>query len=238
MLCESLKLTLQSYSLSAAGRRLDALTFVMLVAPLVLLALAELLLALHIFWPTRPEALTLPPWRALRQNWWLLAANGCLAFAMNVAHALFIKRSSATAFVLTGVIMKDVLIVVVGTLVLGELLSPLQVTGFVMQMAAILVWSLMKVAPTMTLTCPDGPDAKAPEGWQELQLEDGGKAMSPAAATPDAERSHRFEAGVALVKPSRRPASPGSRSSQSTMPPLNEEDSYLSDGISHCGEGL
>merc|ERR1719277_2253646 len=39
MLCESLKLTLQSYSLSGEGRRLDALTYVLLVAPLVLTAL-------------------------------------------------------------------------------------------------------------------------------------------------------------------------------------------------------
>mmetsp|Transcript_6040 Transcript_6040/g.14195 ORF Transcript_6040/g.14195 Transcript_6040/m.14195 type:complete len:445 (+) Transcript_6040:43-1377(+) len=233
MLCESLKLTLQSYSLSSAGRRLDALTFVLLVAPLVLLLLLALLLALHVLWPARPGALALPPWPALAEHWRLLLASGCLAFAMNVAHALLVKWSSATAFILIGVVMKDVVIVVVGALVLGELLSPLQVAGFTMQLVAILVWSLMKAAPALAL---DAGAAKAAGGWQELRPEDG-RAPSPGAGGAAARGAGR-EAAATLLPHFHRPHSPSSRSNKGTGRPLNEEDSCPSDAVSHCGEGL
>lgn len=158
---------------------------------------------------------------------------------MNVAHALFIKRSSATTFILTGVIMKDVAIVVVGAAVLGELLSPVQVVGFTMQLVAILVWSWMKAAP-LGAAQGHGEPAKAADGWVELRIEDG-KAASPAAVKEDGGKSPWCEAGVSLMQMSvsRRPESPSSGgSSQSTGTPLNEEDSCLSEGISHCGEGL
>ena len=55
----------------------------------------------------RSEALSFPPWHRVVEYRWLLCANGCLAFAMNVVHALFIKSSSAITFILTGVLMKD-----------------------------------------------------------------------------------------------------------------------------------
>uniref|UniRef100_A0A6T1DJV2 Sugar phosphate transporter domain-containing protein n=1 Tax=Alexandrium monilatum TaxID=311494 RepID=A0A6T1DJV2_9DINO len=237
MLCESLKLTLQNYSLSAAGHRLDALTFVMLVAPLVLLALLALLAVLRVLWPERPGALTMPPWSVVAQLWPLLLANGCLAFAMNVAHALLIKWSSAMTFILTGVIMKDVVIVVVGAMILDELLSPLQVAGFAMQLVAILVWSLMKVAPEFAMACPGEASRKAPGGWEELCVEEG-KHTSPIVAKGATEGKHWREAGLALAQPARRPGSPSSRSSASTVPPVNEEDTSSSEAASHFGEGF
>lgn len=148
MLCESLKLTLQSHSLSATGRRLDPFTYVTLVAPLVLGVLILWLVGLSCFWSTRPKALTFPPLQSLFEYRWILIANGCLAFAMQVAHAAFMKNSSAITFILAGVVMKDVLIVAVCSIALKEELSPQQIAGFTLQLTGVLLWSLLKSAPT------------------------------------------------------------------------------------------
>jgi len=169
ILCESLKLTLQSYSLSATGRRLDALTYVMVVAPLVLLVLLALAL-LVVLIPGRPEALSLPPWSVIADYHRLLMANGLLAFAMNVSHAMFIKNSSAITFILTGIIFKDVMIVLVSAIIMGEVLSPMQVTGFTMQLVGILVWSLMKMEPVVATT-PSDRQVVAASQWEELEEE-------------------------------------------------------------------
>mmetsp|Transcript_137473 Transcript_137473/g.342940 ORF Transcript_137473/g.342940 Transcript_137473/m.342940 type:complete len:410 (+) Transcript_137473:48-1277(+) len=149
MFCESMKLTLQSHSLSATGRRLDAFTYVLLVAPMVLLVLLTMLIAFAIFWPGRPQALCFPPLAAVWEYRWLLLSNGCLAFAMQIAHAAFMKNSSAITFILTGVVMKDVVIVAVCAIFLEEELSPVQVIGFSLQLLGVLAWSFMKAAPNI-----------------------------------------------------------------------------------------
>mmetsp|Transcript_97283 Transcript_97283/g.217094 ORF Transcript_97283/g.217094 Transcript_97283/m.217094 type:complete len:423 (-) Transcript_97283:97-1365(-) len=169
MLFESMKLTLQSYSLSATGKRLDALTYVMLVAPLVFLVLGILLLLLALLWPGRPEALSFPPWPKIADYKWLLLANGCLAFAMNISHALFIKNSSAITFILTGIILKDVMIVVVGSLIFGRQMSVLQEGGFAMQLMGVLIWSLMKAsAPPAPLVTEEEDHCEDSPAWQPV----------------------------------------------------------------------
>ena len=169
MLCEGLKLTLQSYSLSSAGRRLDALTYVLLVAPMVLAVLGAMVLGLQVAWPGCPEALRLPPWHVVVQYRWLLIGNGVLAFAMNVSHALFIKNSSAITFILTGVVLKDVVIVSVASVVLGELLSGTQVLGFGMQLLGIFLWSMMKAAPQ--LSSVGAEPGRASVQWEAVESE-------------------------------------------------------------------
>jgi len=149
MLCESVKLTLQSHSLSASGLKLDALTYVMLISPLVMCIFSVLLLALGTLWPGRPIALAMPSWALIVEYRWLLLASGGLGVGMNIVHALFIKNSSAIVFILTGVIMKDVVIVSVGALLLGELLSLTQVLGFGMQLVGVAIYSFLKVAPSL-----------------------------------------------------------------------------------------
>jgi len=176
MLCESMKLTLQSYSLSSAGRRLDALTYVMLVAPLVFMVLSCLLVFLLVALPTSPEALLLPNWSVLRTHVWLLLGNACLAFCMNVVHALFMKNSSAITFILTGVLLKDVLIVLAGAAFLGDAISSMQIWGFGMQLVSILLWSLMKANPSLAtdMCCEQGCRVDTPRSlqagnqWEEL----------------------------------------------------------------------
>jgi hypothetical protein len=180
MLCESMKLTLQSYSLSSTGRRLDALTYVMLVSPLVFLVLSCLSLFIFIALPSTPEALSLPQWPVLRSHFWLLLGNALLAFCMNVVHALFMKNSSAITFILTGVLLKDILIVLAGSVLLGDPISSMQVWGFGMQLVGILMWSLMKASPSLaTDMCfsqccrhADTPRSlQAGDQWEELQTD-------------------------------------------------------------------
>lgn len=179
MLCEGMKLTLQSYSLSSTGRRLDALTYVMLVSPLVFLVLSCLSLFIFIALPSTPEALSLPQWPVLRSHFWLLLGNALLAFCMNVVHALFMKNSSAITFILTGVLLKDILIVLAGSVLLGDPISSMQIWGFGMQLVGILMWSLMKASPSLaTDMCfsqccrADTPRSlQAGDQWEELQTD-------------------------------------------------------------------
>mmetsp|Transcript_57883 Transcript_57883/g.156142 ORF Transcript_57883/g.156142 Transcript_57883/m.156142 type:complete len:401 (-) Transcript_57883:126-1328(-) len=206
MLCESMKLTLQSYSLSSAGRRLDALTYVLLVSPMVLSVLGAMVLGLQVAWPSCPEALQLPPWHVVVQYKWLLIGNGMLAFAMNVSHALFIKNSSAITFILTGVVMKDVVIVSVASVVLGELLSGAQVLGFGMQLFGIFLWSMMKAAPQLSSLSAES--RKAPVQWEAVESEGS-----------DNGSSRKSDGGGENLSKA---------SSESTMAPLDDDESQLS----------
>jgi hypothetical protein len=145
IICESMKLTLQSYALSVTGKRLDAFTYVTLVAPLVILVLSVLVSILCCLGQGVPKALQMPTLGEVLEYKWLLVASGCLAFGMNVSHAAFIKQSSAITFILTGVLLKDVLIVGAGAAFMGAQLSSMQVLGFSMQLLGILAWSLLKL---------------------------------------------------------------------------------------------
>merc|ERR1712032_1428193 len=71
----------------------------------------------------------MPAWADIAAWWPLILLNACLAYSLNVITALFIKHSSAVAFVLLG-IMKDAAIVMAGALILSEDISRLQGFGF------------------------------------------------------------------------------------------------------------
>lgn len=141
---ESLKIVLQAMLLCNAGKKLDALTYVLLVMPLCFVVLSNLLFVLLFVWPN--EHFPTPQWSDMVAWWPHLLANACLAFSLNVVIALFVKHSSAVAFILTG-ILKDSMIVCAGGLLLHEVVSLLQVLGFTLQLCTILTWSLMKTFP-------------------------------------------------------------------------------------------
>jgi len=140
---ECCKIVLQAMLLSSAGRKLDALTYVMLVMPLCAALLAGGIFVLN-FFPL--EHFLIPAWQNV-VNWWPhLAANCCVAFALNVCIALFIKHASAVAFILAGIV-KDAMIVATSVLVLREVISSIQVFGFGLQLCAIFLWSTIKTFP-------------------------------------------------------------------------------------------
>lgn len=142
-LFESTKIVLQAMLLSSAGRKLDALSYVLIVMPLSFFMLGSVASTAFI---TNPGLDVLPEWSVIRHWAPHLLANATVAFALNVAIALFVKHSSAVAFVLAG-IAKDAMIVLAGGLVLEEMISGIQVVGFTLQLTAIGVLSLAKSFP-------------------------------------------------------------------------------------------
>jgi hypothetical protein len=141
---ESTKIVLQVMLLSNAGRKLDVLTYVLLVMPLCCLILGSMLLFLTYVHPI--EHIATPQWSDIVTWWPQIAANACIAFALNLSIALFMKKSSAVGFILAG-IAKDAIIVIAGVFVLGESMSNLQLLGFSTQLGLIWLWSLMKIFP-------------------------------------------------------------------------------------------
>jgi len=143
-LFESIKIVLQAMLLSSHGRKLDALTYVLLVMPLCAMILGAGLLVLIYVWPSMH---LMTPTMADLFIWWPhLLANGFVAFALNVVVALFVKHSSAVSFILAG-ITKDAMIVLSGVAFLSEVISIMQGVGFALQLAFILVYTLMKTFP-------------------------------------------------------------------------------------------
>jgi len=142
-LFESAKIVLQAMLLTSAGRKLDALTYVMLVMPLCALILGAGICVLVAF--PHSHFMT-PQWHHLEQWWPHLFANACIAFMLNVVIALFVKHSSAIAFILAGIV-KDAMIVTVGATFLREVITMIQAVGFGLQLAAILLWSVIKTFP-------------------------------------------------------------------------------------------
>jgi hypothetical protein len=142
-LFECCKIVLQAMLLSNAGRKLDALTYVLLVMPLCAVLLAAGIGMLTIF---PHEHFLVPQWDHFVAWWPHLLANSCVAFLLNVVIALFVKHSSAVAFILAGIV-KDAMIVAMSALVLREIVTFIQTVGFVLQLFAILLWSMIKTFP-------------------------------------------------------------------------------------------
>jgi len=142
-LFECCKIVLQAMLLSSAGRKLDALTYVMIVMPLCAVLLGGGICVLNAF---PHEHFLTPQWHHLEQWWPHLLANACIAFALNVVIAFFIKNASAVAFILAGIV-KDAMIVATSALVLREVVTVIQAVGFGMQLVAIFLWSMLKTFP-------------------------------------------------------------------------------------------
>jgi drug/metabolite transporter (DMT)-like permease len=143
-LFESSKIVLQAMLLSNTGRKLDVLTYVLIVMPLCFCMLGSFLLMLLYIAPS--EHLQTPQWSDIVSWWPILAANAFLAFGLNVAIAFFMKQSSAVGFILAGIV-KDAAIVLFGVFALHEPISPIQFFAFAAQLVLIWIWSLMKIFP-------------------------------------------------------------------------------------------
>jgi hypothetical protein len=159
-LFESSKIVLQVLLLSSAGRKLDVLTYVLLVMPACFLVLGCMLFFLTYVHPM--ELFATPLWSDVVAWWPILFANANLAFALNVAIALLMKEVSAVGYILAGVV-KDTFIVVVGAAALHEPIALLQCVGFSMQLFFVCTWSLMK-------TFPDKFENGLVQAWRSMLL--------------------------------------------------------------------
>jgi len=144
---ECTKIVLQAVLLTAAGKKMDALSYVLLVMPMCFMLLGTSVTFIHFFTPDEyshhiplPEMHHFVTWAPH------LVGNACVAFALNVIIALFIKNSSAVAFILAGIV-KDCMIVSAGAMFFNEYISIIQVVGFGMQLFGILIWSMTKIYP-------------------------------------------------------------------------------------------
>lgn len=120
--------------MSGAGMKLDVLTFVLFQAPCSLL---PLLVSVAISWEYEI-------WLAFKAHWPLIMLNALNAFALNVVIATTLKRLSAVAFVIIGIV-KDSVIVATSGLIFGDHISAQQQVGFAVIMTGIACWSHMKI---------------------------------------------------------------------------------------------
>eukprot|EP00441_Pelagodinium_beii_P031988 CAMPEP_0197630134 /NCGR_PEP_ID=MMETSP1338-20131121/7717_1 /TAXON_ID=43686 ORGANISM="Pelagodinium beii, Strain RCC1491" /NCGR_SAMPLE_ID=MMETSP1338 /ASSEMBLY_ACC=CAM_ASM_000754 /LENGTH=337 /DNA_ID=CAMNT_0043201287 /DNA_START=65 /DNA_END=1078 /DNA_ORIENTATION=- len=116
------------------GLKLDVLTFVLFQAPLSLLPLAVMA---SYDWNEEVK-------NDLLRMWPLLLANSLIAFFLNVLIALTLKKLSALAFVIIG-LLKDIVIVASSGLFFGDPISSSQQMGFTITIIGIALWSRLKM---------------------------------------------------------------------------------------------
>eukprot|EP00931_Biecheleriopsis_adriatica_P029984 TRINITY_DN17711_c0_g2_i1.p1 TRINITY_DN17711_c0_g2~~TRINITY_DN17711_c0_g2_i1.p1 ORF type:complete len:325 (+),score=50.04 TRINITY_DN17711_c0_g2_i1:53-1027(+) len=131
---ECLKNILGEMVMTGSGLKLDVLTFVFFQAPI---SLVPLLAHMAMNW----EAGIVHDFLA---NWHLLLLNALNAFVLNVLLATVLKRLSAVAFVLIGV-MKDTVIVSSSAIVFGDPIAAQQKCGFAVTLVGIGLWSALKL---------------------------------------------------------------------------------------------
>lgn len=164
-LFECVKIVLQAMLLSKAGKKLDALTYVLLVMPICLVVLSCALLVSVFLLPN--QHIATPTWEHCVVWWPHLAINACMAFVLNVVIALFVKHSSAISFILAGIV-KDAGIVLVGGFVLREVISVQQAIGFAVQLGSIVAYTLVRAAPEdVPEAAPGAQDYGAMEGGEK-----------------------------------------------------------------------
>eukprot|EP00930_Biecheleria_cincta_P049686 TRINITY_DN34883_c0_g1_i1.p1 TRINITY_DN34883_c0_g1~~TRINITY_DN34883_c0_g1_i1.p1 ORF type:complete len:224 (-),score=40.83 TRINITY_DN34883_c0_g1_i1:404-1015(-) len=132
--CECSKNLIGEIVMSGAGMKLDVLTFVLCQAPCSLLPL--LVASAYVSEPAVG--------RDFMQMWPYILANASVAFFLNILIALTIKRLSALAFVIIGLV-KDSVIVACSAFVFHDPISQQQKIGFVIIMAGIAMWSRLKM---------------------------------------------------------------------------------------------
>jgi len=142
---EICRIVLQALLLTGAGKNFDPLTYQILVSPLCFVGLASFMGVAQIAGGSL-QKLALPPISLVHDWGMILLANALVAFALNLAIALFMKKSSAVSFVLAGIV-KDCSIVCASAVLIHEEISKMQIIGFSVQLIFILVWSLMKKYP-------------------------------------------------------------------------------------------
>jgi len=120
--------------MSGAGMKLDPLTFVFWQAPCSLIPLLA-----ATYFTTQPQVLV-----DLKANLLLLLANASLAFMLNVLIALTLKKLSALAFVIIGLV-KDIVIVVASSAMFGDTISKMQQLGFAVTLFGVSLWANLKM---------------------------------------------------------------------------------------------
>eukprot|EP00442_Polarella_glacialis_P036505 CAMPEP_0115072136 /NCGR_PEP_ID=MMETSP0227-20121206/14057_1 /TAXON_ID=89957 /ORGANISM="Polarella glacialis, Strain CCMP 1383" /LENGTH=376 /DNA_ID=CAMNT_0002458839 /DNA_START=85 /DNA_END=1215 /DNA_ORIENTATION=+ len=141
---ESAKIVIQGILLSGTGKKLDPMSYLLIISPQCFLLLSGVV-ACHTFFIPVPT-LVLPAWSNFVECRWLLAGNVLVAFSLNYISASFLRVGSPMAFLMVNII-KDVMIVTASAIVMHAPISSLQMVSFPVQLSLILIWSLIKAFP-------------------------------------------------------------------------------------------
>lgn len=141
---ESSKIICQSFLLSGNGKKLDPLSFVLLISP-VCLTFLSLLVMVHLY-VMQFSWIEIPTYQDFSANRHVLAGNVAVAIILNVVVANFLKHGSPMSFLCTN-LLKDAIIVLASAWLVGEQVSVMQMYAFAAQMLFIAIWTLMKTYP-------------------------------------------------------------------------------------------
>jgi len=147
-LADATKNIMSSLLLSGSGR-LDPMSFQCLISPMVVMLVGFGLLISKVSRSFASELghsqmLALPPWQDFVNNRHLLMLNVIGAFVLNLSIAMFIRHSTALSFGILGIV-KDLLVVLSSTILLGVPISTLQIFSFSAQIFFALMWTLLKL---------------------------------------------------------------------------------------------
>eukprot|EP00930_Biecheleria_cincta_P013273 TRINITY_DN11919_c0_g5_i1.p1 TRINITY_DN11919_c0_g5~~TRINITY_DN11919_c0_g5_i1.p1 ORF type:complete len:329 (+),score=55.46 TRINITY_DN11919_c0_g5_i1:66-1052(+) len=131
---ESTKNIIGEVVMSGSDLKLDVLTFVFFQAPC---SAVPLVIACAVSW----EPNILPAFQA---HWPIILLNALNAFALNLVIATSLKRLSAVAFVIIGIV-KDSVIVATSSFVFGDHISTAQLVGFSVTVVGIALWGNLKI---------------------------------------------------------------------------------------------
>jgi len=158
--CETSKNLTAELVMSNSGMKLDVLTFVAWQAPC---SLVPLLLAISTS-SSNMTALT-----DLGLYWPHVLSNASLAFCLNIAIATTLKRLSALAFVIIGIV-KDICIVAASASVFHDPISNVQLVGFGVTISGIVMWSHLKMKEAAKETANREKDRLMPKKQQESKV--------------------------------------------------------------------
>jgi hypothetical protein len=139
LISEGLRITLLELRLKSQGYRLNALSSVMVFAPMVC---AVLFVSALLFDRSAFDAQQISEIGA-----WAFSANALLAFLLNVAVYLAIQVASGLVFALTG-ILKDILIVVGSCVFQGSQITITQLIGYCIAVAGLQAYGLVSSSPS------------------------------------------------------------------------------------------
>eukprot|EP00929_Paragymnodinium_shiwhaense_P027078 TRINITY_DN15975_c0_g2_i5.p1 TRINITY_DN15975_c0_g2~~TRINITY_DN15975_c0_g2_i5.p1 ORF type:complete len:555 (+),score=131.93 TRINITY_DN15975_c0_g2_i5:254-1918(+) len=147
ILFESTRVMLQAAILSGGGRKLDPLSYVMIVSPISAVIIgATMGITCHFPADAVNGSFALPMFAKTLEFAPYLLASACLAFALNVSIALLIKRTSPMSYIMCQLV-KDVGAVAIGVTFMKEEVSHMQAVGFAVQLMAVMAWSGLKNYP-------------------------------------------------------------------------------------------
>jgi len=167
MFVETAKIVLQAMVLSAAGKKFDAPSYVLVISPIVFTFLSVAMgmsVQLDGHWALGSDFMTVPRWSDFVAWWPMLLLNSFLALATNLTTALFLQQVGGVGICLAGLI-KDSVLVFISAWALKDELSEVQIISFGLQVFLIYVWS--QLPPSQPALLPpkyDVPKKMASDG--------------------------------------------------------------------------